>query len=157
MYSVTCNFATLSIIHLYPPLNKHYYFSPHTLHCNTYLQAPYRPTLQLSATYTCQLITLENTPPSSLQESSKSYAASNDNMPVCHTDCLLPLTSCTELKKLLQQPHSYHSILMWAACCLVFLDFYAVMNLQYHYKQAMTQPCTCHKVIFLWTSVTTPR
>ena len=30
-------FATLSIIHLYPPLNKHYYFSPHILHCSTYL------------------------------------------------------------------------------------------------------------------------
>ena len=127
VYRVTCNFATLSIIHLYLPLNKHYYFSFHTLHCTPIFKHHTNlRTLQLSTTYTYQLITLQNSPPSLLQESSESYAIKRQQACVSPPPHRLPITTdiMHRIKEtLLQQPHSYHSILMWTVCCLAFFGF----------------------------------
>ena len=45
---------------------------------------------------------------------------------------------------LLKNPHDYRNIMMWAACCLVFLDFYAAASLQCHHKVPTTAKSTFH-------------
>ena len=98
---ITYNSVISSISHHYQPRNKHYYFSPHTLHCNTYLQVPCRLTSQLSATCTYHLTISRTTPPNLLLNFSKSYVASNNIKPVHpwpQRDYQSPSTSCIELK-----------------------------------------------------------
>ena len=160
-YNATSNSVTSSIIHHYQPQNKHYYFSPHTLHCNTCLQAPYRHTSQLSATCTCQLIILWHTPPNWLLAFSKSYVALNDIRLVPPPAVQrLPITIdiMHQIKSVLQQqPNSYHNILMWATCCLAFFGFLRCneFTLPSH-KEAMIQLHTFHIAILQWMTVIIP-
>ena len=119
-YNITCNFATLSIIHLYPPLNKHYYF--HLTPCtvipifNHHLPAVRH--LHLSTNHLTEYTTqLTARVQQVLHGIKRQHACVSHRLPIT-TDIMHQIK-----ETLLQQPHSYHSILMWAACCLGFFGF----------------------------------
>ena len=99
-YGIQCylQFCNLISHPTLPAQNEKYHFSRHTLHWNTYLQAPYRFTPQLSAT--CTSIS-RHTPPNLLLQFSRAYVALNNIRPVHplpYRDHQSLLTSCTELK-----------------------------------------------------------